>query len=62
MTLSITQLAQLRAKGIWVRIEYAAARLSHARMDPLTADKIRELRNPPVDDIKRKPRSAMEMM
>jgi hypothetical protein len=22
MTLSITQLAQLRAKGIWVRIEY----------------------------------------
>jgi replicative DNA helicase len=42
--------------------EYAAARLDHARMDPLTADVIARLRAPAPTEPKRKPKSAMEMM
>lgn len=41
---------------------YAAARLALARMDPLDAEKIRELRSPPAEESRRKPKSAMEMM
>lgn len=42
--------------------EYAAAKLSHARILPLTAEKIHELRNPPAPEAPRRGRSAMEMI
>lgn len=42
--------------------EYAAAKLSHARIHPLDANTITQLRNPPPPEPKRRAKSAMEVI
>ncbi|MGO3056955.1 MAG: replicative DNA helicase [Halomonas sp.] len=42
--------------------EYAAARLANARIQPLDATTITQIRNPPLPELKRRPRSAMEVI